>query len=125
MSRSAANVTALHRPRPQRASLSALIDALLENADLRHELGGGRTLLRLSASAMTKARRTAALGEDVARLADMAVIWDERDGVLVRVLDGGPQVSTSSASETGGSAEDRFELTDQALDYIAQIRSRA
>ncbi len=116
----ARNVAAFPPAQRRRASLSALIDALLENADLRHELGGGRTLLRLSAAAIDKARRTAALGEDVRRLADLAVIWDEREDVLVRVLDGTPQ--TSTARDEADEAEERFELTDSALAYIAAGR---
>ncbi len=108
-------LTAINGARRSRASLAALIDALLENADLRHELGGGRSLLRLSAAAIAKTRRTAALGEDVGRLADLAVIWDDREDVLVRVLDGTPQALQAADEEP----ECRVELTDQALAYIA------
>ncbi|MGH6987551.1 MAG: hypothetical protein ACRED9_12025 [Caulobacteraceae bacterium] len=98
--------------RPRRAPLASLIDAILENADLRHDLGAGRTLLRLSASAVARAQRLAAMGEDVSRLSDLAVIWDEREDVLLRVLEG-------PAAQAEPEAEPRFELTPAALDYLA------
>ncbi|MHB8530935.1 MAG: hypothetical protein ACYC8V_15675 [Caulobacteraceae bacterium] len=113
------NLVPLPAPLRRRASLASLIDALLENADLRHELGGGRALLRLSAAAIARSARMAALGEDARRLADLAVIWDEREDVLIRVLDGTPQTVEPQAD----GRDDRFELTDSALAYIAQSQS--
>ncbi|MGH6993934.1 MAG: hypothetical protein ACREEH_11430, partial [Caulobacteraceae bacterium] len=95
----------------RRAPLANLIDAILENADLRHDLGGGRTLLRLSAGAVARAQRLAAIGEDVGRLSDLAVIWDEREDVLLRVLEG-------PAAQAEREAEPSFELTPAALDYL-------
>ena len=115
------------RAKPQKAERmrqppsAALIDAVLEHADLRDELGGGRVLLRLSPTRITERKLHRALGADARRLADVAVIWDERDDVIFRVLDGAPPalmvVKTTNQ-------EDHFVLTPAAMDYIAQSQSR-
>ncbi|HEV2362577.1 MAG TPA: hypothetical protein VGS12_00065 [Caulobacteraceae bacterium] len=100
--------------RERSPSLAEFIDALLEHADLRQDLGAGRALVRLSAAALARLRRISALGDSVGRLADLAVVWDEREDVLVRVLDGAPQDLPPPAPE------DRFELTEAGLEYLAR-----
>ena len=107
------------RPPPS----AAMIDAVLQHADLRDELGGGRVLLRLSPARIAVSQLQRTLGAmDAARLADVAVIWDERDDVIFRVLDGAPPALSVVSAPV---AEDWFELTPAALDYIAQSQSRA
>jgi hypothetical protein len=107
------------RPPPS----GALIDAVLAWADLRDELGGGRVLLRLSPARLAEPGLRRELGAEAGRLGDLAVIWDERDDSLFRVLDGAPPAlaAVETASARG---EDQFVLTPAALEYIAQSQSR-
>ena len=117
-SRTKAVVTRLRSP-----PTGALIDAVLSWADLRDDLGGGRVLLRLSPARLAEPRLRRELGAEAGRLGDLAVIWDERDDSLFRVLDGAPPPLT--AVETSSPRErDKFVLTPAALDYIAQSQSR-
>jgi hypothetical protein len=101
---------------------AALIDLVLECADLRDDLGGGRLLLRLGPDALADPEIRRRAGAEATRLGDVAVIWDEIDDVVFRVLDGGPPpmalVEASPPPE-----EDRFELTPAALAYIAGSQS--
>jgi hypothetical protein len=124
------------RPRPQTARTRAkpatrlrpppsgeLINAVLEHADLRDDMGGGRVMLRVSPARLAEPSLRRALGADAARLGEMAVIWDERDDCLFRVLDGAPP--PLAIVEPPDPEEDvRFELTPAALAYIAQSQSR-
>lgn len=103
---------------------AALIDAVLEFADLRDDMGGGRVLLRLSPERLAEPRTRAGLGPDAARLGDMAVIWDEREDVLFRVLDGAPPALALVEPPEPEVEEDQFVLTPKALDYIAGSQSR-
>jgi hypothetical protein len=100
----------------------ALIDLVLENADLRDDLGGGRILLRLSPESLADPDLRRRAGAEAGRMADVAVIWDEIDDVVFRVLDGGPppMAIVSSANEVD---EDRFVLTPKALEYLAGSQS--
>ncbi|HEY5107677.1 MAG TPA: hypothetical protein VII73_13065 [Caulobacteraceae bacterium] len=96
---------------------AALINAILEHADLRDELGGNRLLLRLSAERLADARVRRGLGADAARLAQVAVIWDEREEMVFRVLDGGPP-PIAAVPRAAPDEDDHFVLTDTALAYI-------
>ncbi len=96
---------------------AALINAILEHADLRDELGSGRVLMRLSAERIAEARVRKGLGPDAARLAQVAVIWDEREEMIFRVLDGGPP-PMAPAPRPAPRDDDRFVLTDAAMAYI-------
>ena len=107
------------RPPPS----ATLIDAVLAWADLRDEIGGGRVLLRLSPARLAEPRLRRALGAEAARLGDLAVIWDERDDSLFRVLDGAPP-PLAVVERPAPSEDDRFVLTPAALEYIAQSQSR-
>jgi hypothetical protein len=93
---------------PRRMPPSAnLISLVLEHADLRDDIGGGRTLMRLSPDLLGDPRIRLQLGVEAARAADVAVIWDEREDQIFRVLDG------------ASAKEDRFVLTPAAEAYIA------
>ena len=107
------------RPPPS----GALIDAVLAWADLRDDLGGGRVLLRLSPARLAEPRLRRELGADAARLGDLAVIWDERDDSLFRVLDGAPP-PLAAVERPAPRDEDQFVLTPAALEYIARSQSR-
>jgi hypothetical protein len=100
----------------------ALIDAVLEHADLRDAMGGGRTLLRVSPARAADLDLRDALGKDAARLGDIAVIWDEKEDAIFRVLDGGPPPLAAVTDDCEGEGE--FALTPAALDYIAGSQSR-
>ncbi len=101
-----------------------LINAVLQYADNSTELGGGRTLLRLSARRRDDAVICASLGREAGRLADVAVIWDEAEDEIFRVLDAaaGDHIAPLPQEEE---PEDRFALTPLALAYIAQSRGAA
>ena len=107
------------RPPPS----SALIDAVLEFADLRDDMGGGRVLLRLSPARSAEPRVRKLVGAEAARLGDVAVIWDEREDCLFRVLDGAPP-PLAVVERPAPSEDDHFVLTPAALEYIAQSQSR-
>ena len=107
----------------RRAPPSALlIDLVLEYADLRDDLGGGRVLMRLSPDCLADPDLRRRAGPDAARMADVAVIWDEIDDVIFRVLDGGPP-PMALVSASNDIEEDRFALTPKALEYIAGSQS--
>ena len=117
--RGRAKSTTRLRPPPS----GELINAVLEHADLRDDMGGGRVMLRVSPARLADPSLRRALGADAARLGEMAVIWDERDDCLFRVLDGAPP--PLAIVEQADPEEDvRFELTPAALAYIAQSQSR-
>lgn len=93
---------------PRRMPPSAnLISLVLEHADLRDDIGGGRTLMRLSPDQLGDPRIRLQLGAEAARAADVAVIWDEREDQIFRVLDG------------ASAKEERVVLTPAAEAYIS------
>ena len=95
-------------PAPARQTPSSnLINIVLEHADLRDDLGGGRTLMRLSLERAADPRIRLQLGAEAGRAAEVAVIWDEREDQIFKVLDG------------ASAKEDRFVLTPAAESYIA------
>lgn len=104
----------------------ALINAVLEHADIRQEIGGGRVLLRLSDRRANRRDVRRGLGRQGARLSQVSLIWDEDDGQILQVCDGGAAEEAESHG-TGGWNEpselDRFELTEAALAYVAQFES--
>ena len=116
--RTAARKTTRRRAPPS----AALIDLVLDCADLRDDLGGGRLLLRLSPDQIADPGLRARAGAEAGRLGDIAVIWDEIDDVIFRVLDGGPP-PLALVQPAGDEDEDRFVLTPKALEYIANSQS--
>ncbi len=108
-------------PRP--APSSALINAILEYADIRHELGGGQVILRLSPRRAKDRVLKAALGREARRLADVSVVWDEEESTLVRVLDDAAEPEPMAEADDFGEL-DTFELTEAALAYIERSQSR-
>lgn len=69
---------------------AAVIDAVLRHADIREDLGGGRVLHRLSPKLSRTRRLRDALGGAAVRAAEVAVIYDEREAQIFRVIDTGP-----------------------------------
>jgi len=115
-----AKSAARRRPTPT----GVLINAVLEHADLRDDMGGGRVMLRVSPARLAEPKVRLALGPDTARLGAMAVIWDERDDCLFRVLDGAPP-PLAVVERPAPSEDDGFALTPAAVDYIARSQSRS
>jgi len=101
---------------------AALIDLVLEYSDLRDDLGGGRILLRLGPDCLADPELRRRNGADADRMADVAVIWDEIDDVIFRVLDGGPP-PLALVSTTVNDEDDRFVLTPKALEYLERSQS--
>lgn len=73
--------------RPRRVAAAPAIAAVLETADMTEDLGEGRVLHRLSRRRLNDPDLKARLGEAVKRAAAMAVIWNEREGQIERVLE--------------------------------------
>lgn len=101
-----------------------LINAVLQYADVSTELGGGRTLLRLSVRRRDDAVIKASLGREAGRLADVAVIWDETEDEIFRVLDAAAGDHLAPLAEEV-EEDAQFALTPLALAYIAQSRGAA
>ena len=99
----------------------ALINAVLEHADIRQEIGGGRVVLRLSERRANHRLVRRGLGKQAAQLGRMALVWDEENGQIVQVCDDG--VAGGGAGWNEPSELDRFELTEAALAYVAQFEA--
>jgi len=78
---------------------AALIATILEHADLHEDLGAGRVRRSLSADKVAQLAGAGALDVPAARAAQVAVIWDEGEGEVVRVVDEAP-VRTRVAAES-------------------------
>lgn len=128
------------QPLRRRAPPSAmLISVVLEYADLRDDMGGGRVMLRLSPMRLAERDIQAMLADEVERAGDVAVIWDEREDEIFRVLDGGAPPEASAAAELqaepftydapideadAADEDDEFVLTPAAMHYLAEHAAR-
>lgn len=72
------------RPAPPPA---AVVDAVLRFHDVALDQGGQRTLLRLSERRLHEPEVEAALGPDAARASRVAILWNERESEIIRVLE--------------------------------------
>jgi hypothetical protein len=91
----------------------ALLNAILSYADISDEIGGGLTVLRVSARRMNDRVITDLLGREAARLADVSILWNDDQSEIHCVLD--------AAIPTGIEdmwSEPQFELTDLAMTYL-------
>jgi len=102
----------------------ALINVILEYADIQQELGGDRFILRLSAKRMKDPVIKSILGRETKRLADVSVVWDEEEGEIIEVRDDAPRDDTPLWVIDGSSEFDTFELTEAALAYVARHKRR-
>jgi len=66
---------------------AAMISAVLGFADIHRDLGGGRTLMRLSPERAAQADVILLLGGDAERATDVGLVWNDREDQLVRVID--------------------------------------
>lgn len=107
---------------------SRLINTVLEHADLRDDMGGGRVLLRLSPEALAM-RDFSCLGAEAAQLGGVAILWDEIEDQIVRIMDGRnslfqPTLAASNAAPPPAD-EPLFALTPEAEAYIAAQKRAA
>ena len=72
-------------PSPAAIASGRLISEVLRLADVQEDLGGGRIRMRLSQSRLKQPEVKAALGADVKRAAELAVVYDEREAEVVDV----------------------------------------
>ena len=89
-----ANFTAARRRRAaafgqvERPALpGSVIDAVLRFHDEEQDQGAGRTLMRLSKKRLRDAEVSAALGDQKRRAANVSILWNEREGEIIRVLE--------------------------------------
>lgn len=73
------------RPPPPPA---AIVDAVLRYHDVAVDQGGQRTLLRLSERRLHDAEVMGALGGQADRAGRIAILWNERESEIIRVLEG-------------------------------------
>ena len=76
-------------PAPGRPTLppAAVVDAVLRFHDVAVDQGGERTLLRLSPHRLHEPEVEAALGAHASRAARVAILWNERESQIIRVLE--------------------------------------
>lgn len=66
---------------------AAMISAVLAFADIHRDLGGGRTLMRLSPERVLRPDIILLLGRDAERAADIGLVWNDREDQIVRIID--------------------------------------
>jgi hypothetical protein len=64
----------------------AIVDAVLRFHDLALDQGGDRTLLRLSEERLATPEVKAALGDMTRQAGGVSILWNEREGEIIRVL---------------------------------------
>ncbi|MDB5458823.1 MAG: hypothetical protein JWO72_564 [Caulobacteraceae bacterium] len=104
------------------APSGALINAVLGYADIQLDMGGGKIMLRMSEDRLTDPVIRQPLGREAARLADISVIWDEREDQIFRIIDSAPGRSHLAVVEAPRIDEPTFELTPAALAYLEAHR---
>jgi hypothetical protein len=95
----------------------ALLNAILSYADIADDIGGGLSILRVSADRMNDPVITKLLGREAARLADVSILWNDDQSEIQHIFD--------AAIPTGVEnfwSEPQFELTEVALAYIEDDR---
>ena len=63
-----------------------VIDAVLRFHDLALDQGGDRTLLRMSTDRLATPEVKAALGDKAPYAGGVSILWNEREGEIIRVL---------------------------------------
>jgi len=79
----APRVEGLERP----ALPGAVVDAVLRFHDEAQDQGYGRTLLRLSEKRLRNPEVRKTLGKLTARAANVAILWNEDESQIIRVLE--------------------------------------
>ena len=104
------------------APSGALINAILGYADIQLDMGGGKLMLRMSEERLTDPVIRRQLGREAGRLADISVIWDEREDQIFRIIDSAPGRSHLAVVEAPPIDEPTFALTPAALAYLEAHR---
>ena len=65
----------------------SVVDAVLRFHDEAQDQGSGRTLLRLSSKRLKAPEVRACLGKLAARAANVAILWNEDESQIIRVLE--------------------------------------
>lgn len=104
------------------APSGALINAILAYADIQLDMGGGKLMLRMSPERMTDPVIRQPLGREAARLAEISVIWDEREDQIFRIIDSAQGRGHLAVVEPPPIDEPVFELTPAALAYLEAHR---
>ena len=73
--------------RPMAPATKEMIDQVITHADIAVRLAGERLKLRLSAEMIERLQAQGRLDASAARLADLTVVWDEREGQVITVRD--------------------------------------
>lgn len=76
--------------RPVAPPSADLIAAVLAHADIEEDAGPGRVRRRVSAPRLEQLEAMGLIDVPASRAADIAILWDERQGEVVRVLDDAP-----------------------------------
>jgi hypothetical protein len=99
----------------------ALINAILEHADIRQEIGAGRVVLRFSQRGIRKAAIRRRLGREARRLEEVSLVWDDEAGQIIEVCDAADGDGRDHWTVGEPSELDRFELTDAGLAYVTRF----
>lgn len=73
--------------RPMAPATTQMIEQVITHADVAVRMAGGRLKLRLSAEMIDELQAQGKLDGEAARLADLTVVWDEREGQVITVRD--------------------------------------
>ena len=115
----------LSSPAPSQPPSGALINVILEYADIQQELGADRYILRLSARRMKDPVIKEILGREAKRLADVSILWDEQEGEIIRVRDDAAPDEPLFEIVVDSRELDTFELTEAALAYVSRFQKKA
>ena len=78
----------LEMPSFERPALpGSVVDAVLRFHDEEQDQGAGRTLLRLSEKRLRAPEVKKALGKLTRRAANVAILWNDDEGQIIRVLE--------------------------------------
>ena len=102
----------------------ALINVVLEYADIQYDAGGGRQVLRLSQRRMKDPVIKSILGRETKRLQDISIVWDEEEGEIISVQDAATGAGTAYLATDRADELDTFELTEAALAYVEASQRR-
>lgn len=112
------SVAKVSAPKAAPAPSGELINVVLQYADVMQDQGGGRTLLRLSPRRMADPVIAGPLGREAGRLAEVAVLWDDEEDEIVRVLDAARGDRLQALIHAVEEDEAAFELTPEAMAYL-------
>jgi hypothetical protein len=79
--------------RPTAPPSADLVAAILSYADVEEDVGGGRQRRRVSPARLAELEARGLIDVPAERAAQVAVLWDEREGEIIRVLDDAPALA--------------------------------